>query len=67
MAHLKLDPIVRSKPAPAAGTALRSGRGNPPISPDDVRAGALFRGLLYGVPIGLVMWLLLAFLLWRFA
>ena len=33
----------------------------------DPRDGQLLRGLVFGLPLGLVIWLLLALTVWRFA
>ena len=62
----KIEPIARRHHAPVLPhTDRRPGRSIVPLPPEDARAGQLFRGLLYGVPLGLVMWLFLALLLWR--
>ncbi len=66
MAPFKLEAIARRhQPASLPRTVRRPVRLIAPLPPEDARAGQLFRGLLYGVPIGLAMWLFLALLLWR--
>ena len=68
MARMKLEAVARPHdPAPASSAARRTSRPDAPSTQDDARGGELFRGLAYGVPIGLAMWLFLAALLWRFA
>lgn len=68
MAPFKLDGIAhRHHAAPLAHTARRLTPRHEHRPPEDARAGELFRGLLYGLPMGLALWLFLAFLLWRVA
>lgn len=68
MAPFKLEPIARRHQAAALPRTDR--RPVPliaPAPPEDARVGQLFRGLAFGMPIGVAMWLFLALLLWRMA
>lgn len=68
MAPFELEATWRHHNAAlAVRDARRFEREEIPAGSDDARASALFRGLVYGVPIGLAMWLFLALLLWRLA
>ena len=68
MTSFKLEAVARRhQTSPAIRSARRSARGFAVQVPADPRSSSLFRGLLYGTPIGLAMWLMLGALVWRIA
>ena len=56
------DPVPRARSMHDSRRDHRSPR--PAVEP---RAGQLLRGLVFGLPIGLTMWLILMLLVWRLA
>ncbi len=68
MAPLRVQAAARRHEAVLAYDRMR-GRSRRPVSRDlpelDSRTRQLARGLMYGMPLGIALWLLLALLIWR--